>query len=134
MTEEKEEKPIAAGGEESLSDTVQGIDWEKLLFVVLLSAALYLEIVYAAFLLVLLSVVRYLVKGGVDARIFNFSDALITVVHDTLRYVLFRSNDKPWPLSPWPTAEVSTGNGSAKTAEELAAKPTEAEGEQPSKE
>lgn len=134
MTEENEKKPNTAEREERFSETVKGKDWEKLLFVVLLSAALYLEIVYATFLLVLLSVVRYLIKGSVDPRICNFSDALITVINGTLRYILFRSDDKPWPLSPWPVTEVSAGNDVAETAEDLAAKPAEGESEQPRKE
>ena len=116
-----------------MSETIKGKDWEKLLFVVLLSVALYLEVVYAALLLVLLSVVRYLIKGSVGPRLSNFSDALITVVNGTLRYILFRTDDKPWPLSPWPATEVSAGNDSAETAEEVAEKLEADQGERPSK-
>jgi hypothetical protein len=113
--------------EDSVSQTVNGKDWERLLFVVLLSAALYLEVVYATFLLVLLSVVRYLIKGSVDPRIANFSDALITVISDTLRYVLFRSEKKPWPISPWPAKDVPSQNDAAESAEVGAAKVSEGE-------
>jgi hypothetical protein len=133
MIEENEKNTLEAPHEEDLSETIKGRDWEKLIFVVLLSAALYLEVLYAAFLLVLVSVVRYLVKGSMDPRISNFSDALITVVNDTLRYILFRTDDKPWPLSPWPVTEVSAANDSTGTAEEVAEKLSEDEGERPSK-
>mgnify|MGYP000208377243 FL=1 len=133
MDEEDGKNTVKAAREEDVSETIKGKDWEKLLFVVLLSVALYLEVVYAALLLVLLSVVRYLIKGSVDPRLSNFSDALITVVNGTLRYILFRTDDKPWPLSPWPATEVSAGNDSAETAEEVAEKLAEDQGERPSK-
>ena len=133
MDEEDGKNTVKAAREEDVSETIKGKDWEKLLFVVLLSAALYLEVVYAALLLVLLSIVRYLVKGSMDPRMSNFSDALITVVNGTLRYILFRTDDKPWPLSPWPATEVSAGNDSAETAEEVGEKLAEDQGERPSK-
>ncbi len=133
MNEEDGKNTVEAAREEVVSETIKGKDWEKLLFVVLLSVALYLEVVYAALLLVLLSVVRYPIKGSVGPRLSNFSDALITVVNGTLRYILFRTDDKPWPLSPWPATEVSAGNDSAETAEEVAEKLAADEGERPSK-
>ena len=133
MDEEDGKNTVKAAREEDVSETIKGKDWEKLLFVVLLSAALYLEVVYAVLLLVLLSIVRYLVKGSMDPRMSNFSDALITVVNGTLRYILFRTDDKPWPLSPWPATEVSAGNDSAETAEEVGEKLAEDQGERPSK-
>ena len=133
MDEEDGKNTVEAAREEDVSETIKGKDWEKLLFVVLLSAALYLEVVYAVLLLVLVSIVRYLVKGSMDPRMSNFSDALITVVNGTLRYILFRTDDKPWPLSPWPATEVSAGNDSAETAEEVGEKLAEDQGERPSK-
>ena len=133
MIEENGKNTVEAVQEEGVSETIKGKDWEKLLFVVLLSVALYLEVVYAALLLVLLSVVRYLIKGSVGPRLSNFSDALITVVNGTLRYILFRTDDKPWPLSPWPATEVSAGNDSTETAEEVGEKLTENLGERASK-
>lgn len=133
MDEEDGKNTVKAAREEDVSETIKGKDWEKLLFVVLLSAALYLEVVYAVLLLVLVSIVRYLVKGSMDPRMSNFSDALITVVNGTLRYILFRTDDKPWPLSPWPATEVSAGNDSAETAEEVGEKLAEDQGERPSK-
>jgi len=133
MIEENGKNTVEAARQEGVSETIKGKDWEKLLFVVLLSAALYLEVVYAALLLVVLSVVRYLIKGSVGPRLSNFSDALITVVNGTLRYILFRTDDKPWPLSPWPVRGASAGNDSAETAEEVDEKLAEGEGETPSK-
>ena len=132
MGEEDEKNTVEAKREEGLSETIKGKDWEKLLFVLLLSVALYLEVVYASLLLVLISVTFYLVKGSMDPRISNFSDALITVVNGTLRYILFRTDDKPWPLSPWPATQMAAGNDSAGTAEKVAEKLPEDEGERPS--
>jgi hypothetical protein len=132
MIEENEKNTPEAGQQKSMSETIKGKDWEKLLFVLLLSVVLYLEVVYVSFLLVLVSVIRYLVKGSMDPRISNFSDALITVVNGTLRYILFRTEDKPWPLRPWPATGMAAGNDSAGTAEKVAEKLPEDAGERPS--
>ena len=92
--------------------------------------ALYLEVVYATFLLVLVNVALYFIKGSVDIRIVNICDALIMVVNGTLRYILFRTDDKPWPLSPWPATEVTTSNDSTATAQAVAEKREEVGGEE----
>ena len=133
MSEEDEKNTVEAKREESLSETIKGKDWKRILFVILLSIILYLEVVYATFLLVLVNVVLYVFKGSVDIRIVNICDALITVVSGTLRYILFRTDDKPWPLSPWPATEVTTSNDSTATAQAVAEKRQEEGGEEPSK-
>jgi len=132
MSEEDEKNTVEAKREESLSETIKGKDWKRILFVILLSIILYLEVVYATFLLVLVNVVLYVFKGSVDIRIVNICDALITVVSGTLRYILFRTDDKPWPLSPWPATEVTASNATA-TAQAVAEKRQEEGGEEPSK-
>ena len=133
MGEEDEKNTVEAKREEGVSETIKGKDWTRILFVILLSIVLYLEVVYATFLLVLVNVVLYLIKGSVDTRIVNICDALITVVSGTLRYILFRTDDKPWPLSPWPAKEVTTSNDSTATAQAVAEKREEEGGEEPSK-
>ncbi|GEM_PF-1941182 len=132
MSEEDEKNTVEAKREESLSETIKGKDWKRILFVILLSIALYLEVVYATFLLVLVNVALYFIKGSVDIRIVNICDALIMVVNGTLRYILFRTDDKPWPLSPWPATEVTASNATA-TAQAVAEKRQEEGGEEPSK-
>ena len=130
MSEEDEKNTVEAKREESLSETIKGKDWKRILFVILLSIALYLEVVYATFLLVLVNVALYFIKGSVDIRIVNICDALIMVVNGTLRYILFRTDDKPWPLSPWPATEVTTSNDSTATAQAVAEKREEVGGEE----
>lgn len=129
MGEEDEKNTVEAKREEGLSETIKGKDWKRILFVILLSIILYLEVVYATFLLVLVNVVLYFFKGSVDIRIVNICDALITVVSGTLRYILFRTDDKPWPLSPWPATEVTASNATA-TAQAVAEKREEVGGEE----
>ena len=130
MSEEDEKNTVEAKREESLSETIKGKDWKRILFVILLSIILYLEVVYATFLLVLVNVALYFIKGSVDIRIVNICDALIMVVNGTLRYILFRTDDKPWPLSPWPATEVTTSNDSTATAQAVAEKREEVGGEE----
>ena len=107
MSEKTDESKVAAdaGTEQDLADALKGKDWKKVLFVLLITIVLYLEVIYLVPLLVLISVVLYLLKGEVDPRVATFSGALVGVITGSLNYVLFHSNDKPWPLSPWPSKD-----------------------------
>ncbi|MDG2271980.1 MAG: DUF4389 domain-containing protein [Halioglobus sp.] len=119
MSGENETNMPDSGLGEGFPKTVKDKDWKRIIVVILLCIALYLEVVYAAFLLVLASIVLYLINGSVDPRVSHFSGALITVVSDTLRYVLLQADDKPWPLTPWPSTEESQSTDSVVVAEDV---------------
>ena len=111
MSEKTDESKVAAdaGTEQDLAEALKGKDWKKVLFVVLITIVLYLEVIYLVPLLVVISVVLYLLKGEVDPRVATFSGALVGVITGSLNYVLFHSNDKPWPLSSWPNKDSAAG-------------------------
>ncbi len=79
---------------------------EKLLrvgTVVAFSVLLYFEVVYGVFIGVLVCLVAYLLKGEVPEKIDAFVSAALKVVHGTIAFVLFQTDEKPWPLRSWPS-------------------------------
>jgi hypothetical protein len=105
MSEKLEENKAfeEVSAKQDLADAPKGKDWKKIAFVVLITVVLYLEVIYLVPLLVLTSAAFYLIKGQVDERVANFSGALVEAIAGSLSYALFHSDNKPWPLGPWPS-------------------------------
>ena len=90
----------------SVEDTTAGDLKEKLLrvgMVVAFSVLLYFEVVYGVFIGVLICSVAYLLKGEVPDQVAAFVSAALRVVHSTIAFVLFQTDEKPWPLRSWPS-------------------------------
>jgi len=102
MSEEKESNTAEAENQPDLAEAMKKKDWKKILFVVLLTITVSLEVIYLVPLLVIISVAFYLLKGEVDERVAKFSDSLVAVIAGSLSFIMFRSEDKPWPLASWP--------------------------------
>ena len=71
--------------------------------VVAFAVLLYFEVVYGVSIALLVCLVAYLLKGEVPDNIRVFVSAAMTVVHGTIAFVLFQTDEKPWPLRPWPS-------------------------------
>ena len=71
--------------------------------VVAFAVLLYFEVVYGVSIALLVCLVAYLLKGEVPDNIRVFVSAAMTVVHDTIAFVLFQTDEKPWPLRSWPS-------------------------------
>lgn len=71
--------------------------------VVAFAVLLYFEVVYGVSIAVLVCLVAYLLKGEVPDNIRVFVSAAMTVVHGTIAFVLFQTDEKPWPLRSWPS-------------------------------
>ena len=87
-------------------DTTASDVKEKLLrvgTVVAFSVLLYFEVVYGVFIGVLVCLVAYLLKGEVPEKIDAFVSAALKVVHGTIAFVLFQTDEKPWPMRSWPS-------------------------------
>tara|TARA_B100000674_G_C37197558_1_gene626838 strand:- start:70 stop:498 length:429 start_codon:yes stop_codon:yes gene_type:complete len=90
----------------AVEDTTAGDLKEKLLrvgMVVAFSVLLYFEVVYGVFIGVLICSVAYLLKGEVPDQVAAFVSAALRVVHSTIAFVLFQTDEKPWPLRSWPS-------------------------------
>ncbi len=71
--------------------------------VVAFAVLLYFEVVYGVTIGVLVCLVAYLLKGEVPDNIGAFVSAAMKVVNGTIAFVLFQTDEKPWPLGSWPS-------------------------------
>ena len=71
--------------------------------VVAFAVLLYFEVVYGVSIAVLVCLVAYLLKGEVPDNISVFVSAAMKVVYGTIAFVLFQTDEKPWPLRSWPS-------------------------------
>jgi hypothetical protein len=71
--------------------------------VVAFAVLLYFEVVYGVSIGVLVCLVAFLLKGEVPDNIRVFVSAAMKVVHGTIAFVLFQTDEKPWPLRSWPS-------------------------------
>ena len=71
--------------------------------VVAFAVLLYFEVVYGVTIGVLVCLVAYLLKGEVPDNIGAFFSAAMKVVNGTIAFVLFQTDEKPWPLRSWPS-------------------------------
>ena len=71
--------------------------------VVAFAVLLYFEVVYGVSIALLVCLVAYLLKGEVPDNIRVFVSAAMTVMHGTIAFVLFQTDEKPWPLRSWPS-------------------------------
>ncbi len=71
--------------------------------VVAFAVLLYFELVYGVSIGVLVCLVAYLLKGEVPEKIDAFVSAALKVLHGTIAFVLFQTDEKPWPLRSWPS-------------------------------
>ncbi len=90
----------------AVEDTTAGDLKEKLLrvgMVVAFSVLLYFEVVYGVFIGVLICLAAYLLKGEIPDQVATFVSAALRVVSGTIAFVLFQTDEKPWPLRSWPS-------------------------------
>lgn len=74
--------------------------WLRILYMVLfLIAYAIAEIILTA--IVIVQVIMNLLTGNINERLRHFSNELSLYVYDTLRFLTYNTEDKPFPLSDW---------------------------------
>jgi hypothetical protein len=84
----------------TLNQLKQGSKWVRILYMVLFVIAYGI----AEFILtgiVIVQVILNLLTGKINERLREFSNDLSRYVYDTLRFLTFNTEDKPFPLSDW---------------------------------
>lgn len=74
--------------------------WVRILYMILfLIAYAITEIILTA--IVIVQVIMNLLTGNINERLRHFSNELSLYVYDTLRFLTYNTEDKPFPLSDW---------------------------------
>jgi uncharacterized protein DUF4389 len=95
-----------------IKENVKNIDvWTRGLFILVFGV-----IYYFLFLLILLVVIfQFIMKlltTELNSQLLDFSDSLTRYVAQILLYVTFKSEERPFPFSPWPGSGESSNSGS----------------------
>ncbi len=89
----------------NINENVKNPDvWTRGLFVVLFGIIYYLLF----FLVVLIAVFQFLMRlftARFNDELLAFSDSLAEYVSQILRYITFKSDDRPYPFSSWPVID-----------------------------
>lgn len=95
----------------SIKENAQNVDtWTRGLFILVYGVIFY----FVFWLVGLVVVFQFLVKlmtTELNQRLLDFSAALTRYIAQILLYITFRSEQRPFPFSPWPGAEVAEPPG-----------------------
>ena len=113
--------------EQLKSNLTSSKHWIRLLFMILFALALQV----ASIVMTVLVVVQFLfalITGNDNLQLRKFGDALSIFIFDTLQFLIYKSEEKPFPFADWPDSKVvtDTGTSSADKAESAPAKPKKA--------
>ena len=76
-----------------------------------------IEIVfYVALIIIVVQLIMSLLNGEPNEQIVGFPRSLGTVISAAFAYATFLSDEKPFPLSSWPSSEESNESGSTQNA------------------
>lgn len=75
--------------------------WLRGLFILIFGVILYFAVILL-WLVVLFQFVTKLLTGDLNRQVADFSGGLLRYISLVLVYITFRSDDKPFPFSPWP--------------------------------
>ena len=73
-------------------------------------------IFYAALIIIVVQLIMSLLNGEPNDQIVGFSRTLGTVISAAFAYAMFLSDEKPFPLSSWPSSGESNNSDSAQDA------------------
>lgn len=78
--------------------------WLRLLFMVLFAVILYVAAIVMSFLVVL-QFLFSLISGRDNRNLREFGQSLAVYIHQTLRFLTYNSEQKPFPFDDWPSIE-----------------------------
>ena len=96
--------------------------WMRGLYIIVFGVILYF-VFGLVWLLVIFQFLTKLFTGGVNQQLLRFAAPLSRYVSQTLNYITFQSDERPFPFGPWPAnepakppAQETRGGAKKKTA------------------
>lgn len=90
--------------EELKSNLTSSRHWLRLLFMILFAVVLYVAAIVMSFL-VLLQFLFSLITGKDNHNLREFGQSLALYIYQTLRFLTYNSEQKPFPFDDWPSTE-----------------------------
>ena len=85
---------------------VKNVDtWIRGLFIIIYAIIFYM-LYWVVWLVVVFQFVMKVLLGKLNPQLMNFSAGLTRYALQILRYVTFQSEERPWPVGPWPEADA----------------------------
>lgn len=78
--------------------------WLRLLFMIMFAVILYVAAIVMSFLVVL-QFLFSLISGRDNRNLRELGQSLAVYIHQTLRFLTYNSEQKPFPFDDWPSAE-----------------------------
>lgn len=88
--------------EELKSNLLSSRHWLRLVFMLLFAALLQVAGIIM-WVLVILQFVFSLITGQDNANLRSFGHSLSTFIYQTLKFLTYNSEEKPFPFADWPT-------------------------------
>ena len=86
----------------NIKDNAKNVDvWIRGLFILVFGVIFYF-LYGLIWLLVVFQFIMKLITGELNPQLLDFSDSLIKYVSQILHYMTFKSEERPFPFSPWP--------------------------------
>ncbi len=89
----------------SVKENAKNVDvWIRGLFILVFGVIFYVLYV-VIWLLVIFQFITKVITGNLNEHLSGFSGGLTSYAFQILRYITFQSEERPFPFSPWPSAE-----------------------------
>lgn len=86
-----------------------GENWLRILYIVLFALIIYLlNFIFIA--VVLIQILFVLISGQRNDKLLGFANSCVQYVSQTLSFMSFNSEEKPFPFSDWPEPNVTVSN------------------------
>lgn len=88
-----------------IKENAKNVDvWTRGLFIVIFAVIFYF-LFALIWLVVIFQFIMKLITNELNEQLLSFSDSLIKYVSQILFYITFKSEERPFPFSPWPQTE-----------------------------
>ena len=93
--------------EQIKSNLLSSKHWLRLVFMLLFTGLLQLAILVMWFV-VALQFIFSLITGNDNRKLRDFGHGLSTFIYQSLQFLSYNSDEKPFPFSDWPEAPAAT--------------------------
>ena len=99
-----------------IRENAKNIDvWTRGLFILIYGVIFYF-LFFLIWLVVIFQFVMKLITSELNNQLLDFSDSLTKYVSQILLYITFKSEERPFPFSPWPKGDETSSSDSDDSA------------------